>query len=103
MTHKPGSPSARFAGPSQRFRALVFAVALGLALGVQVAPALSATATYDDFSVTLMPEYDDTGVLSIFESDLDSSVQLPFRFSYVVPADAKINMACQLTPTGEHQ
>lgn len=50
-----------------------------------------------------MPEYDDPGVLSIFESDLDSSVALPYRFSYTVPAEARVNMACQLTPSGQHQ
>lgn len=103
MTHKAPSSSDAPAGPSRHLQALILAVATAVALGLQAAPALAAPAAFDDFRVTLMPEYDDPGVLSIFESDLDSSVQLPYRFSYAVPAEAKVNMACQLTPNGQHQ
>jgi len=68
-----------------------------------VTPALAAPPTFSDFQVSVWPEYDDPRVLSILESDLDRSVQLPYRFSTSVPADAQVGMTCQLTPSSEHQ
>lgn len=52
--------------------------------------------------LSVWPEYDDPRVLVIYNVTLKQPLKFPFRVKYLIPKDAFIGMACEVTETGGH-
>jgi hypothetical protein len=74
-----------------------------LLLLIVAAPATAATPAFDQYRISLWPEYDDPRMLVILEPALNASERLPYEYAQDVPADAQVNMACQIAADGQHE
>jgi hypothetical protein len=52
--------------------------------------------------VAIWPEYDDPGVLAIYDGKFEDVTQFPIKTSFLVPKGAVINDACSLSHEGQH-
>ncbi|MBT4522802.1 MAG: hypothetical protein HOC23_22615 [Halieaceae bacterium] len=52
--------------------------------------------------VALWPEYDDPGILVIYDGRFENVSQFPIKTSFLVPKGAIINDACSLSHEGQH-
>ncbi|MBI4743435.1 MAG: hypothetical protein HY776_01180 [Actinobacteria bacterium] len=52
--------------------------------------------------LSVWPEYDDPRVLVIYNITLKQPYEFPFRIKFLIPKDAFIGMACEVTETGGH-
>jgi len=52
--------------------------------------------------IAIWPEYDDPGVLVIYDGRFADSTRFPLKTSFFLPKDAVINDACSLSPKGQH-
>lgn len=52
--------------------------------------------------VAIWPEYDDPGILVIYDGRFADSSRFPLKTSFFLPRDALINDACSLSPKGQH-
>lgn len=52
--------------------------------------------------IAIWPEYDDPGVLVIYDGRFADSSRFPIKTSFFLPKDAVISDACSLSPRGQH-
>ena len=52
--------------------------------------------------VTIMPEYDDPGVLVIYDGKFEDVSNYPIKTSFLIPKDSVISDACSLSHEGQH-
>lgn len=52
--------------------------------------------------VSIMPEYDDTGVLVIYDGRFEEASSYPIRTSFLMPKGSVISDACSLSHEGRH-
>ncbi|NIR17232.1 MAG: hypothetical protein GWN86_26280 [Desulfobacterales bacterium] len=52
--------------------------------------------------IAIWPEYDDPGVLAIYDGRFAESSRFPLRTSFLIPKGAVISDACSLSPKGQH-
>jgi hypothetical protein len=52
--------------------------------------------------VAIMPEYDDPGVLAIYDGKFEESASYPIRTSFFIPKGSVISDACSLSHEGQH-
>jgi len=52
--------------------------------------------------IAIWPEYDDPGVLVIYDGRFADSSRFPLKTSFYLPKDAVISDACSLSPRGQH-
>jgi hypothetical protein len=58
--------------------------------------------TIGRMKVAIWPEYDDPGVLVIYDGRFADSSRFPLKTSFFLPKDAVISDACSLSPKGQH-
>jgi hypothetical protein len=58
--------------------------------------------TIGRMKIAIWPEYDDPGVLVIYDGRFADSSRFPLKTSFFLPKDAVISDACSLSPTGQH-
>lgn len=85
----------------RRILILLTITALALALVPGIASAEDKPA-FKRLKVSIWPEYDDSRVLVIWEGELVDGATLPANVSFALPADAEINSACAIDPSGKH-
>lgn len=52
--------------------------------------------------VAVMPEYDDPGVLAIYDGRFEEPPSYPIKTSFLIPGGSVISDACSLSPGGQH-
>ena len=52
--------------------------------------------------VAIWPEYDDPGILAIYDGRFKDENLFPTETAFLIPADAAISDACSLSPKGQH-
>jgi hypothetical protein len=58
--------------------------------------------TIGRMKIAIWPEYDDPGVLVIYDGRFADSSRFPLKTSFFLPKDAVISDACSLSPRGQH-
>jgi hypothetical protein len=58
--------------------------------------------TIGRMKIAIWPEYDDPGVLVIYDGRFADSSRFPLKTSFFLPKDAVISDACSLSPKGQH-
>ena len=58
--------------------------------------------TIGRMKIAIWPEYDDPGVLVIYDGRFADSSRFPLKTSFFLPNDAVISDACSLSPKGRH-
>ncbi len=58
--------------------------------------------TIGRMKVAIWPEYDDPGVLVIYDGRFAEPSRFPLKTSFFLPKDAVISDACSLSPKGQH-
>jgi len=58
--------------------------------------------TIGRMKIAIWPEYDDPGVLVIYDVRFADSSRFPLKTSFFLPKDAVISDACSLSPRGQH-
>jgi hypothetical protein len=60
------------------------------------------TLTIGRMKIAIWPEYDDPGVLVIYDGRFADSSRFPLKTSFFLPKGAVISDACSLSPKGQH-
>ncbi len=58
--------------------------------------------TIGRMKIAIWPEYDDPGVLVIYDGRFADASRFPLKTSFFLPKDAVISDACSLSPRGQH-
>ncbi|NIM50926.1 MAG: hypothetical protein GTN78_24320 [Gemmatimonadales bacterium] len=93
----------------QTVLAQAIAVALATPLAVALDPAAASSSPQDSaitrvasMEIDIWPEYDDPRVLLIYQGKLEPGVQVPRKFTFLIPRGAQIHMAGAIGDRGEH-
>ncbi len=74
-----------------------------LALAILLTPSYgSDNITIGRMNVKIWPEYDDTGVLVIYDGRFTDSALFPLKARFLIPTGSVVSDACSVSPRGEH-
>ena len=70
--------------------------------GLRAAPEADDTTSIGRMRLAIWPEYDDPGVLFIYDGRFSEHTLLPAKPVFNIPKDAVISDVCSLSPKGQH-
>lgn len=83
-------------------RIVLAAAAITLLLQLGQPTLAEETLSVGRMSVELRPEYDDQGILAVYDGRFADSTAFPVKTSFLIPKDSVISDACSVSPRGQH-
>lgn len=77
-------------------------VCLLLTLLIFSAPVYASDLSIGRMRVSIWPEYDDPGILAIYDGRFKDDTSFPAEAVFYIPEGASISDACSLSPKGQH-
>lgn len=77
-------------------------VILLILLASPFSPTVSGDLSIGRMQVSIWSEYDDPGVLAIYEGRFEDATKFPIKTSFLIPKGSIINDACSLSHEGKH-